>query len=80
MATRIEDLAAKLGARIVGTVPEHSSGAFGVAQLAKIQRRRQERDWLRQEPRGEASGEKALKGLRTGPIQTAVWCAKPASE
>lgn len=34
MVRKIEDLAAKLGAEVVGKVPEYSAGAFGVAQLA----------------------------------------------
>jgi hypothetical protein len=33
MTAKIEDLADKLGAQVVGRVPEHSAGAFGVAKL-----------------------------------------------
>ena len=40
MAIDIESLAGKLGATFVGTVPDYSAGAFGVAQLAKTLRDR----------------------------------------
>jgi hypothetical protein len=33
MAKNIENLAKKLGATVVGTIPEHSAGAFGIAAL-----------------------------------------------
>jgi hypothetical protein len=39
---KIEDLAEKLGAEVVGTVPDHSAGAFGVAKLGKTLRERLE--------------------------------------
>jgi hypothetical protein len=42
MATKIEDLAKKLGAEVVGTVPEYSAGAFGVAKRARTLRERLE--------------------------------------
>lgn len=42
MAKKIEDLAAKLGADVVGTVPEPAAGAFGVAELAHHLRQRLE--------------------------------------
>lgn len=42
MATKIADLATKLGAEVVGTVPDYSAGAFGVAKLAQILRARLE--------------------------------------
>ncbi len=42
MAGKIEDLADKLGAEVVGTVPEYSAGAFGVAKLARTLRQRLE--------------------------------------
>ena len=38
----VEDLAKKLGAQVVGTVPEYSAGAFGVAKLARTLRERLE--------------------------------------
>ena len=34
MAKNIETLAKKLGATVVGTVPDYSAGAFGIAALA----------------------------------------------
>ena len=42
MAKNIEVLARKLGATVVGTVPETSAGAFGIAALANILRQRLE--------------------------------------
>jgi hypothetical protein len=36
MAKNIDRLAKKLGAEIVGTVPDYSPGAFGAAKLAKV--------------------------------------------
>lgn len=39
---KIQDLATKLGAELVGTVPEYSAGAFGVAKLARTLRERLE--------------------------------------
>ena len=42
MAKKIEDIAKKLGAEIVGTVPDFSAGAFGVAKLARTLRDRLE--------------------------------------
>ncbi|HVT15780.1 MAG TPA: hypothetical protein VHQ90_06285 [Thermoanaerobaculia bacterium] len=42
MAKKIEDLAEKLGAKVVGTVPDYSAGAFGVAKLARTLRERLE--------------------------------------
>ena len=35
MAKNIEILAKKLGATLVGTVPDYSAGAFGMAALAE---------------------------------------------
>jgi hypothetical protein len=34
MAKNIETLAKKLGAEMVGTVPDYSAGAFGIAALS----------------------------------------------
>lgn len=42
MPKRIEDLAEKLGAEVVGTVPDYSAGTFGVAKLAQTLRERLE--------------------------------------
>lgn len=42
MTRKIEDLADKLGAEVVGTVPDYSAGAFGVAKLAQTLRERLE--------------------------------------
>jgi hypothetical protein len=42
MAKNIETLAKKLGATVVGTVPEYSAGAFGIAALANTLRERLE--------------------------------------
>jgi hypothetical protein len=42
MAKNIETLAQKLGATVVGTVPEYSAGAFGIATLAETLRQRLE--------------------------------------
>jgi hypothetical protein len=42
MDRRIEKIARKLGANVVGTVPEYSAGAFGVAKLAQTLRQRLE--------------------------------------
>lgn len=40
MARNIESIAGKMGATVVGQVPEYSPGAFGVARLSKILRDR----------------------------------------
>ncbi|MBV8203138.1 MAG: hypothetical protein JOZ15_21190 [Acidobacteria bacterium] len=42
MAKNIEALAKKLGAEVVGAVPDYSAGAFGMAVLANTLRRRLE--------------------------------------
>ena len=42
MAKNLESLAKKLGATVVGTVPEYSAGAFGMAALANTLRERLE--------------------------------------
>jgi hypothetical protein len=42
MAKNIETLAKKLGASIEGTVPDYSSGAFGMSALANLLRDRLE--------------------------------------
>jgi len=42
MAKNIDALANKLGAAVVGTVPDYSAGAFGMAALANTLRRRLE--------------------------------------
>jgi hypothetical protein len=42
MAKNIEVLARKLGATVVGSVPEYSAGAFGIAALADILKQRLE--------------------------------------
>lgn len=42
MTRKIEDLAKKLGAEVVGTLPDYSAGAFGVAKLARTLRDRLE--------------------------------------
>ena len=42
MERKIEDIARKLGADVIGTVPEHSAGAFGAAKLAQTLRQRLE--------------------------------------
>jgi hypothetical protein len=42
MTQRIGDLAKKLGAEVVGTVPDYSAGAFGIAKLARTLRERLE--------------------------------------
>jgi hypothetical protein len=42
MTRKIDDLAQKLGAEVVGTVPDYSAGAFGVAKLARTLRERLE--------------------------------------
>lgn len=44
MARKIEDLAKKLGAEVVGTVPDYSAGTFGIAKLARTRRERLEPD------------------------------------
>ena len=36
MANNVEKIAAGLGARVVGQVPDTGGGAFGAARLAKI--------------------------------------------
>ena len=43
MAKNIETLAKKFGATAVGTVPDYSTGAFGMAALAETLRKRLER-------------------------------------
>lgn len=40
MARNIDFLAEKLGATVVGKVPDYSAGAFGIARLAKTLRER----------------------------------------
>jgi hypothetical protein len=40
MAKNVDVLAKKLGASVIGQVPEYSAGAFGVALLGKILRER----------------------------------------
>lgn len=40
MARDVDSLAEKLGATVVGTVPDYSAGAFGIARLAKTLRDR----------------------------------------
>ena len=42
MTKKIEELARKLGAEVVGTVPDYSAGAFGAAKLARTLRERLE--------------------------------------
>lgn len=42
MDRRIEEIARKMGAEVVGTVPEYSAGAFGVTKLAQTLRERLE--------------------------------------
>ena len=42
MAKNVETLAKKLGATVVGTVPDYSAGAFGMAKLAEALRERLE--------------------------------------
>lgn len=42
MAKNIETLARKLGATVVGTVPETSAGAFGIAARENLLRQRKE--------------------------------------
>jgi hypothetical protein len=42
MDRKIEQIAKKMGAEVVGTVPEYSAGAFGVAKLAQTLRERLE--------------------------------------
>lgn len=42
MTRKMEELAKKLGADVVGTVPDYSAGAFGVAKLARTLRERLE--------------------------------------
>jgi hypothetical protein len=42
MAKNIGSLAKKLGATVVGTVPDYSAGAFGMAALADVLRERLE--------------------------------------
>ena len=39
MAMNLETLAKKLGATLVGTVPDYSPGAFGIATLANTRSR-----------------------------------------
>ena len=40
MAKKIDALTKKLGAAVVGTVPDYSAGTFGMAALANTLRRR----------------------------------------
>lgn len=40
MDTKVEKLAKALGAEVVGSVPEYSAGAFGVAKVAQVFRER----------------------------------------
>lgn len=42
MAKNMDSLAKKLGATVVGTVPDYSAGAFGMAALAETLRERLE--------------------------------------
>lgn len=42
MGHKIEDLAKKMGAQVVGTVPDYSAGAFGIGKLARTLRERLE--------------------------------------
>lgn len=42
MDRKIEEISRKLGAEVIGTVPEYSAGAFGVAKLAQTLRQRLE--------------------------------------
>ena len=42
MAKNVESLAKKLGATVVGTVPDYSAGTFGMAALANTLRERLE--------------------------------------
>lgn len=42
MTRKIDDLARKLGAEVIGTVPGYSAGAFGVARLGRTLRERLE--------------------------------------
>ena len=44
MDTKVQKLAKKLGAEVVGTVPEYSAGAFGVVKLTQTLRERPERE------------------------------------
>ena len=61
MAKNIELLAKKLGAEIVGRVPEYSAGAFGLAVLAKALRERLE----------------PSKGKRPGRPSNPKWVKRP---
>jgi hypothetical protein len=40
MARNIQALAKKLGATVIGSMPEYSAGAFGIAELANTLRER----------------------------------------
>lgn len=42
MAKKLDSIAKKLGAKVIGKVPHYSAGAFGVASLAKTLRDRLE--------------------------------------
>lgn len=42
MSKEIEEIAERMGADIVGTVPEYSAGAFGIANLSRALRDRLE--------------------------------------
>jgi hypothetical protein len=42
MDRKIEEISRKLGAEVIGTVPDNSAGAFGVAKLARTLRERLE--------------------------------------
>jgi hypothetical protein len=61
MAKNIETLAKKLGATIVGTVPDYSAGAFGIAALANILKERLE----------------PSVGKRPGRPTSAAWSKRP---
>jgi len=61
MAKNIETLAKKLGATVVGTVPEYSAGAFGIAALADTLRERLE----------------PSVGKRPGRPSNAAWSKRP---
>jgi hypothetical protein len=61
MAKNIESLAKKLGATVVGTVPDYSAGAFGIAALANTLRERLE----------------PSVGKRPGRPTSAAWSKRP---
>jgi len=61
MAKNIDALAKKLGAEVIGQVPDYTAGAFGVALLAKVLRERLE----------------PSKGKRTGRPSNPTWVHRP---